>query len=206
MTDQQTRHAWNGETWSTWDGSKWVLDSVQDPPPARGAPWLVGPSTQNDWVIRAAAPPKSKAVSAGISAVIVLVIVLVGSIAVIRNINGSDGSSSANGSGKPGANAELMKNATVEQSATFDSKGVAQVQVTMRNTASSDYNFLVYVKATSADGGALYATGQTTFHDMAPGDSEQQEVSLPGLTQANAKSAKFVITNVTKGPATQASF
>jgi hypothetical protein len=150
---------------------------------------------------------KSRSSAGAIAGVIALVIVIIVGVAIVRNVNASGGGGgAATGTGGGGGAGALLNAAKVQQTATPNSKGGYQVTVTVRNSASTNADYLVDVKATSADGATIYDTGQASFHGMAPGDTEDAPALLAKLTKEQASKAKYVVTSVKQLPATDPSY
>ena len=151
---------------------------------------------------------KSRGSAGAIAGVIALVIVIIVGVAIVRQVNSVSGGTAAGGSSNgTGTGAGALTNAAkVQQTATPNSKGGYNVTVTVRNSASTNADYLVDIKATSADGATLYDTGQASFHGMAPGDTEDAPALLAKLTSEQASSAKYVVTSVKQLPATDPSY
>src|SRR3954452_23841218 len=115
-TQPERKPQWNGETWSSWNGVKYVIDPVQAPPPP---PRTVFPSGEPDVPDMVVENKKSIGwwASIGIGAVILLGIV--GVIAHVVTSNGTSGGSAANAN----------KDVVVAQTMTFTSGGDGQVKV-----------------------------------------------------------------------------
>jgi|1186.fasta_scaffold15535_2 hypothetical protein len=176
MTQPERKPQWNGETWSSWNGVKYVIDPVQAPPPPPRTVFPSGEPDVPDMVVE-----KKKSIgwwaSIGIGALILLGIV--GVIAHVVTSNGTSGGSSSN------ANADVV----VAQTITFQSQNEAQVKVTVTNHSSETSNYVIAVDVTSATGEPL-GSGSANVANLAAGATTTIQVPVHNVDESLALGAQ----------------
>ena len=139
---QERKPQWNGETWSSWNGVKYVIDPVQAPPPP---PRTVFPTGEPDVPETIVDNKKSIGWWAAIGIGALLLLGIVGVIAHVVTSNSGPGGSSSNAAG----------DVIVAQTMTFTSGGDGQVKVTVTNHSSETSNYVIAVNVDSAVGDPL---------------------------------------------------
>lgn len=187
MTQPERKPQWNGETWSSWNGVKYVIDPVQAPPPP---PRTVFPSGEPDVPDMVVETKKSIGWWAAIGIGALLLLGIVGVIAHVVTSNGNSGGSSSN------ANADVV----VAQTLTFQSQNEAEVKVTVTNHSSETSNYVIAVDVASATGEPL-GSGSANVANLAAGATTTIQVPVHNVDESLALGAQPTLKSAVRSAA-----
>ncbi len=189
LTKPERKPQWNGETWSSWNGVKYVIDPVQAPAPPPRTVFPTGEPDVPDMVVE-----KKKSVgwwaSIGLGALILLGIV--GVIAHVVTSNGTSGGSSSN------ANADVV----VAQTMTFvsGSSDEGQVKVTVTNHSSETSNYVISVEVITATGDPL-GSGSANVANLAAAATTTIQVPIHNVDESLAVGAQAQLKSAVRSKA-----
>ena len=188
LTKPERKPQWNGETWSSWNGVKYVIDPVQAPAPP---PRTVFP-TGEDEIPDIPVPEKSSiGMWAAIGVGALILIGIVGVIAHVVTSNGTSGGSSSNAAG----------DVSVAQTMTFPSGGSSgEVKVTVTNHSSETSNYVISVDVTSAVGDPL-GSGSANVANLAAGATTTIQVPVHDVDQSLALGAQAALKSAVRSKA-----
>jgi hypothetical protein len=184
---QERKPQWNGETWSSWNGVKYVIDPVQAPPPP---PRTVFPTGEPDVPEPVVEQPKSIGWWAAIGLGALILLGIVGVIAHAVLSNPSSGGSASNAAG----------DVVVSQSMNFTSSGEGQVKVEVTNHSSETSNYVIAVDVASAVGDPL-GSGSANVANLAAGATTTIQVPIHDVDQSVALGAQATLKSAVRSKA-----
>jgi len=188
LTKPERKPQWNGETWSSWNGVKYVIDPVQAPAPP---PRTVFPTGEPDVPDMPVEKKKSIGWWASISIGALILLGIVGVIAHVVTSNGSSGGSSSN------AAADVV----VAQTMTFASGATnGEVKVEVTNHSSETSNYVISVEVTSAVGDPL-GSGSANVANLAPAATTTIQVPIYNVDQSLSLGAQATLKSAVRSKA-----
>ena len=188
LTKPERKPQWNGETWSSWNGVKYVIDPVQAPAPP---PRTVFPTGEPDVPDMPVETKKSIGMWAAIGVGALILIGIVGVIAHVVTSNAGPGGSSSN------AAADVV----VAQTMTFASGATnGEVKVEVTNHSSETSNYVISVDVTSAVGDPL-GSGSANVANLAPGATTTIQVPVYNVDQSLALGAQATLKSAVRSKA-----
>src|SRR3954470_3118091 len=178
MTQPERKPQWNGETWSSWNGVKYVIDPVQAPAPPPRTVFPTGEPDVPDMVV------EEKKSIGWWAAIAIGALILLGIVGVIAHAVTSNGSS-----GGGGSTSDAAKDVVVAQTMTFTSGGAGEVQVTVTNHSSETSNYVIAVDVASAVGDPL-GSGSANVANLAAGATTTLQVPIHNVDQSLALGAQ----------------
>ena len=188
LTKPERKPQWNGETWSSWNGVKYVIDPVQAPAPP---PRTVFPTGEPDVPDMPVDTKKSIGWWASIGLGALILLGIVGVIIHVVVSNGGSGGSSSN------ANADVV----VAQTMTFASGATnGEVKVEVTNHSSETSNYVISVEVTSAVGDPL-GSGSANVANLAPAATTTIQVPVYNVDQSLSLGAQATLKSAVRSKA-----